>query len=473
MCGLVGYVGKDAAAVTALGLHGVQNRGHEGAGVVVYDGKKKPYHRTGFGKVGELLGKGTDFEKDRPSGDMAAGHVRYSTQGEPDIDNLQPMLARKSDGTFFALAHNGNITNSHYLRGKLESQGAIFTATSDTAVVMHLFARSLQPGVVKKMEDAIGHLEGSYALIAMTDKMLIGARDPLGIRPLVLGKMKKGGAPMLASETTALRLAGARYVREVQNGEMVILTPGSTKVQIHRFAPKQAARPDLFEYIYLAKPDSIASDGQTYWTHRYNSGVQLAQEAPVKADVVVPIPSSGEPAAQGYAQALGIPYMQGIIRNHDVGRTFIEPDVGLRNMTVSLKHAANTTVLKGRRVVLVDDSVVRGTTSQKIVEMVYEAGAKEVHMRVASAPIKFPDFYGIDTPHPKDLLASHMSIAQIRDLMDVKSLKYLSVEGMYKAFGHPEGRNDKQPQFSDHAFTGDYPTTLTDLAMGATMAQSR
>ncbi len=453
-CGVFGIYGhSDAAALTALGLHALQHRGQEAAGIVAYDGER--FHSE---KRMGLVGDHFSSEKviNRLKGTQAVGHVRYSTTGETILRNVQPLFAELAAGGI-AVAHNGNLTNGLSLRRELITGGAIYQSTSDSEAILHLVARSKKTRLLERYVDALRSLEGAYALVCLTNKKLIGARDPLGIRPLILGELN--GAYILCSETVALDIIGAKFVREVENGEVVVISEDG--IESLRPFPKQPARPCIFEYVYFSRPDSILG-GRSVYEVRKATGRQLALEAPVEADVVVPIPDSGVPAALGFASQLGIPFELGIIRNHYVGRTFIEPTQHIRSLGVKLKHNANKSVVAGKRIVLVDDSIVRGTTSVKIVQMMYEAGAKEVHMRIASPPIKHPDFYGIDTPERKSLLAATHSLEEMRAFIGVDSLAFVSVDGIYKACGYP-GRDDKQPQFTDHAFTGDYPTPLTDL----------
>ena len=452
-CGVFGIFNhQDAAAITALGLHALQHRGQEASGIVSYDGRQFHSERR-MGLVGDNFSKAKVLE--RLKGRIAIGHNRYSTTGDPLIRNVQPLFCDIDTGGF-AVAHNGNLTNALTLRRELISSGAICQSTSDTEVILHLLSRSKKRRVVERLVDAIRQVEGSYALVCLTNEMMIGARDPVGIRPLVIGRL--GESYVLASETCALDMVGAEFLREVENGEVVVITDEG--LESHRPFPRRPARPCIFEYIYFARPDSVVG-GRTVYDIRKQMGVQLAREAPAAADVIVPIPDSGVPAAIGFSQASGIPFELGIIRNHYVGRTFIEPEQRIRQLGVKLKHSANSSVIRGNRVVLIDDSVVRGTTSKKIVELIRDAGAREVHMRISSPPITHPDFYGIDTPRKKDLLAANMSLDEMRDFMGADSLAFLSVEGIYRAVGL-EGRDARSPQFTDHCFTGDYPTELTD-----------
>jgi amidophosphoribosyltransferase len=453
-CGVFGIYGHpDAAALTALGLHALQHRGQEAAGIVAFDGERFHAERR-MGLVGDHFSS----EKiiNRLQGKTALGHVRYSTTGETILRNVQPLFAELSVGGL-AVAHNGNITNGLTLRRELISNGAICQSTSDTEVILHLVSRSKKGRIIERYIDALRNLEGAYALVALTNKKLIGARDPLGIRPLIIGELN--GAYILCSETCALDIIGAKFVREVENGEVVVISEDGIE-SLHPF-PKQQARPCIFEYIYFSRPDSILG-GRSVYDVRKALGKQLALEAPVDADVVVPIPDSGVPAAIGFSQQTGIPFELGIIRNHYVGRTFIEPTQTIRSLGVKLKHNANRSVVAGKRVVLLDDSIVRGTTSVKIVRMMYEAGAREVHMRISSPPIKYPDFYGIDTPEQKSLLAATHTLEEMREFIGVTSLSFISVDGVYKSVGYA-GRDAHRPQFTDHCFTGDYPTHLTDM----------
>ena len=452
-CGVFGIFNHpDAAAITALGLHALQHRGQEASGIVSYDGRKFHSERR-MGLVGDNFSKAHVLE--RLKGRMAIGHNRYSTTGDPLIRNVQPLFCDIDTGGF-AVAHNGNLTNALAIRRELISSGAICHSTSDTEVILHLLSRSKKRRTVERLIDSIRQVEGSYALVCLTNDMMIGARDPIGIRPLVIGRI--GHSYVLASETCALDIVGAEFVREVENGEVVVITDDG--LESHRPFPKRAARPCIFEYIYFSRPDSVVG-GRTVYDIRRDMGLQLAREAPADADVVVPIPDSGVPAAIGFSRESGIPFELGIIRNHYVGRTFIEPEQRIRQLGVKLKHSANSGVIKGKRVILIDDSVVRGTTSKKIVQLIRDAGASEVHMRISSPPITHPDFYGIDTPSKRDLLAANMDLEGMRAFMGADSLAFLSVNGIYRSIG-VESRDDRAPQFTDHCFTGDYPTELTD-----------
>jgi amidophosphoribosyltransferase len=453
-CGVFGIFGHpDAAALTALGLHALQHRGQEAAGIVSYnEGRFHSERRMGL--VGDHFSSAKII--DRLKGQAAIGHARYSTTGEPILRNVQPLFAELSAGGF-AVAHNGNLTNGLSLRKELIANGAICQSTSDTEVILHLVARAQRPKMIDRYIEALRRLEGAYALVCLTNKKLIGARDPLGIRPLMLGKLND--SYILCSETCALDIIGATFIREIENGEVVVISEDG--IESHWPFPRVPARPCIFEYIYFSRPDSVLG-GRSVYDVRKQMGRQLALESPADVDVIVPIPDSGVPAALGYAEQMGVPFELGIIRNHYVGRTFIEPTQTIRSLGVKLKHNANRAVVKGKRVMLIDDSVVRGTTSVKIVQMIYEAGATEVHMRIASPPIKYPDFYGIDTPEEKSLLAATHTMEEMRKFIGVTSLAFMSVDGIYRAMGY-DGRNNAQPQFTDHCFTGEYPTRLTDM----------
>jgi amidophosphoribosyltransferase len=454
-CGVFGVSNHpDAAAITALGLHALQHRGQEAAGIVSFDGQRFHSERR-MGLVGESFSRREVIE--RLPGTSAVGHVRYSTTGETILRNVQPLFA-ELDGGGFAVGLNGNITNGMTLRRQLVRDGALMQSTTDTEVILHLVARARRNRFIDRFLEGLRHLEGAYAYVGLTNKKLIGARDPLGIRPLVIGRLD--GSPILASETCALDIIGAKYVRDVENGEVVVFDEEGA--HSHRLGPKIPPRPCVFEYIYFARPDSIVG-GRPVYEVRKTMGAELAREAPAAADVIVPVPDSGVPAAIGYAQASGIPYELGIIRNHYVGRTFIQPTQSIREIGVRMKHSANRAVVAGRRIVLIDDSLVRGTTSVKIVAMMREAGAAEVHMRIASPPITHSDYYGIDTPERDKLLAATHDLEGMRQFIGADSLAFLSVDGIYRAMGHG-ARDPNWPQFTDHCFTGDYPTPLTDRA---------
>jgi len=394
---------------------------------------------------------------ERLPGRSAMGHVRYSTTGETILRNVQPLFA-ELDGGGFAVGHNGNLTNGLTVRRQLVREGALMQSTTDTEVILHLVAKAKRNRFIDRFIEGLRQLEGAYAFVGLTNKKLLGARDPFGIRPLVIGRLD--GHPILASETCALDIIGAKYVRDVENGEVVVFDEEG--MHSHKPFPPTAPRPCIFEYIYFARPDSIVG-GRNVYDVRKTMGAELAREAPAQADVVIPVPDSGVPAAIGYAQESGIPYEMGIIRNHYVGRTFIEPTQNIRQLGVRLKHSANRAVAGGKRIVLIDDSIVRGTTSVKIVQMMREAGASEVHFRIASPPITHSDYYGIDTPERDKLLAATHDLEGMRQFIGADSLAFLSVAGIYRAMGYPQ-RDPVRPQFTDHCFTGDYPTALTDLS---------
>ena len=456
-CGVFGIFGHpDAAPLTALGLHALQHRGQEAAGIVTFDGQQFWSERH-IGLVGDNFTKPAVMQ--RLKGGRAIGHNRYSTAGGPNLRNVQPLFAELAGGGF-AVAHNGNITNAQTLLRKLQRRGSIFQSTSDTETIIHLVATSDRVALVDRMIDALSQVEGAFSLVALSGKKLVGCRDALGVRPLMLGDLD--GAAVLASETCALDIIGARLVRELDAGELIVITEQG--VESHR--PFSPARPRfcIFEHVYFARPDSIVA-GTSVYEVRKRIGAELAREAPAEADIVVPVPDSGVPAAIGFAESAGLPFDFGIIRNHYVGRTFIQPTDAIRHMGVKLKHNANSAVLKGKRVVLVDDSIVRGTTSLKIVQMVRDAGAAEVHMRVASPPTTNPCFYGVDTPEKAKLIASRMSIDEMRDFIRVDSLAFLSIDGLYRAVGQAK-RDNVAPQYCDACFTGEYPTRLTDQDTG-------
>ena len=452
-CGVFGVWGAaGAAAVTALGLHALQHRGQEAAGITTFDGKDFHTHRA----MGHVAG---NFDSDeiirKLKGDVAIGHNRYSTTGETALRNVQPLYADLATGGF-AVAHNGNISNAMTLKRELVRRGAIFQSTSDTEVIIHLVATSSYRTLLDRFIDALKRVEGAYSLICLTSEGMLACRDPLGIRPLVLGRL--GDSYILASETVALDVVGATFLRAVEPGELIILSPKGLR-SIRPFA-EMRPRPCVFEHVYFSRPDSVV-DGSSIYQVRKAIGAELARESPVDADMVVPVPDSGTPAAIGYAQASGLPFELGIIRSHYVGRTFIQPGDQIRNLGVKLKHNANRAMIQGKRIVLIDDSIVRGTTSVKIVQMLREAGAEEVHMRIASPPTAHSCYYGVDTPERSKLLAAQMSIARMRDYIQVDSLAFLSIDGLYRAVGEA-ARNNDAPQFCDACFTGDYPTRLTD-----------
>jgi amidophosphoribosyltransferase len=452
-CGVFGVSNaKDASALTALGLHALQHRGQEGCGIVSFDGEKY-YSEKRFGLVGDNFNKEKVLKNLK--GNHAIGHNRYSTTGENTLRNMQPFFADTNAGGI-GVAHNGNLTNSIALRNKLVEDGAIFYSTSDTETIVQLIAKSKRPKTIDKIVDAIFQIQGGYALVMLTQNSLIGVRDPYGIRPLVVGKL--GNSYVLASETCALDIIGAKFVRDVENGEIVLIE-NNQLTSIKPF-PNKKVRPCVFEYIYFARPDSII-DGKTAYEHRKNIGAELAQENDVEADIIVPVPDSGNAAALGFAQYLKMNYEHGLIRNHYVGRTFIEPSQKIRSLGVKLKLNANQTTIKNKKIILIDDSLVRGTTSHKIVKMLYDAGAKEVHVKIACPEIRYPDFYGVDTPTKKELLAANKTNDEICEYIGAKSLKFLSLDGLYRAIGFDK-RDKSYPQLTDHYFTGDYPVKPID-----------
>ena len=452
-CGIFGISNNyDASTLTALGLHALQHRGQEGCGIVSFDGEK--YHsEKKFGLVGDNFNK-PDILKSLP-GNFSIGHNRYSTTGDTTLRNIQPFFADTNSGGI-GVAHNGNLTNAITLRKKLVEDGAIFYTTSDTETIVQLIAKSKRGKIIDKVIDALFQIQGGYALVMLTQNILIGVRDPYGIRPLVLGKIKDSF--VLASETCALDIIGAKFIREIENGEIVIIE--DKKISSIKPFPIKKIRPCVFEYIYFSRPDSILN-GKCAYEYRKKFGIELAKETHVEADLVVPVPDSGNAAAIGYSQYTSINFDLGLIRNHYVGRTFIEPAQKIRSLGVKLKLNANKSTIKNKKIVLVDDSLVRGTTSLKIVKMLYDAGAKEVHVRIACPEIRFPDFYGVDTPTKKELLAANKTNNEICKYINAKSLKFLSIEGLYRAMGF-DGRNSTYPQLTDHYFTGDYPVKLID-----------
>ena len=455
-CGVFGIInGADSAAACALGLHALQHRGQEAVGITSFDGAEF-FSRKGLGHVAENFSTGESIAE--LPGHMAAGHVRYSTTGGAGLRNVQPLYADLASGGF-AVAHNGNISNALKLRQELVEKGAIFQSTSDTETIIHLVATSRYPTMLDKLVDALRLVEGAYALVVMTPKGMIACRDPLGIRPLVMGQL--GKATVFASETVALDVVGAHFVREIEPGEMVEVDfDGDLKS--HRPFGNVAPRPCIFEHVYFSRPDSILG-GRSVYESRKSIGMELAREAACDAELVIPVPDSGVPAAIGYAQESGIPFELGIIRSHYVGRTFIQPSDGARHAGVKRKHNANRKLVEGKRIVLIDDSIVRGTTSLKIVQMMRDAGASEVHFRVASPPTSYGCYYGVDTPERSKLLAGRMDLAAMREFIQADSLAFISTDGMYRAVGEKE-RNEARPQYCDACFTGKYPTALTDIA---------
>ncbi len=454
-CGVFGVIGtKDAAALTALGLHALQHRGQEAAGIASYDGERFHTERH-LGLVSDAFSDAKTLG--RLNGDSAIGHTRYSTQGDMVLRNVQPLYA-DLDQAGVAISHNGNLTNSKTLRADLVRRGCIFQSTSDSEIFLQLTARSQYLSVTDKLIDSLKQIEGGYALAVLSPEGLIGVRDSVGIRPLVLGKLD--GAPILASETCALDIIGAQFVRDVKPGEVVICRADGSVESRQVFPEPPNARPCIFELIYFAKPNSVV-DGQSVYELRKRLGIELAKEAPADADLVSPIPDSGVPAAIGYAQTAGLPYEMALIRSHFIGRTFIEPEQKIREAGVARKHSPNRKLIEGKSVVLIDDSIVRGTTSRKIVEMLRAAGAARVHLRIACPPIQHPDFYGVNTPSYQELLAVDRDVDEMRQLIGVDTLAFLSLEGLYLALRKGR-RDDAAPAFTDHCFTGDYPTRLTD-----------
>ena len=453
-CGVFGvYNHPDAAALTALGLHALQHRGQEAAGIVTFDGERFLSEKH-LGLVSDHFSKPSVIK--RLEGRNSVGHNRYSTTGGTVHRNIQPLFADLWGGGF-AIAHNGNLTNALSLRYDLVKNGSIFQSTSDTETILQLVAKSKADRTIKRLVDALIQIEGAYSLVILTNKKLIGARDPFGIRPLVLGKLD--GAYILCSETCALDIISAEFVREINPGEVVIITEEGIE-SINPFTKTQS-RPDLFEYIYFSRPDSVL-DGKSVYDCRKSFGKVLAKEFPTNADIVVPVPDSGVPAALGFSEESKIPFELAIIRNHYVGRTFIQPTQSSRHSTVKMKHNPNKSSVEGKKIILIDDSIVRGTTSVKIVQLMRDAGAKEVHLRIACPPIMFPDFYGIDTPETEQLLAANHNLDDMCAFIGADSLGFLSLDGLYKAMGFSKGRDDENPQFTDHCFTGDYPTDLKD-----------
>ncbi|SFB75415.1 amidophosphoribosyltransferase [Tropicimonas isoalkanivorans] len=459
-CGVFGVFGvADAANFVALGLHALQHRGQEAGGIVTHNTTTGFHSARRFGYVRDNFTSAKLMET--LPGELAIGHVRYSTagsKGRTEIRDVQPFFGEFSMGGA-AIAHNGNITNAEALRRELIERGSIFQSSSDSECIIHLMARSLQRDIPERMKDALRRVEGAFSVVAMTRTKLIGVRDPLGVRPLVLGRIGDGW--VLSSETCALDIIGAEFVREVEPGEMVVVTP-ETGLRSHRPFEAKSSRFCIFEHVYFSRPDSILGGRSVYETRR-QIGVELAREAPVDADLVCPVPDSGTPAAIGFSQESGIPYAMGIIRNQYMGRTFIEPTEQIRNMGVRLKLNVNRALIKGKRVILVDDSVVRGTTSRKIKDMILDAGAKEVHFRIASPPTAWPCFYGVDTPKREKLLAATMSESEMREHLAVDSLRFISLDGLYRAVGEAGGRKPECPQYCDACFSGEYPVEPADM----------
>ena len=461
-CGIFGISNyDDASAMVALGLHALQHRGQEGCGIVSYDGKNFHSEKR-QGLVGDHFTKPEILNK--LPGAFAIGHNRYSTTGETSLRNIQPFFADLHTGGL-SIAHNGNLTNALLLREALVKEGAIFRTTTDTETIVQLIAKSRREKFLDKLIDALFQIQGGYSIVLMTNKKLVGVRDPFGIRPLVIGKLKD--SYILASETCALDIVGANFIREVENGEIITIENKTLK-SIKPF-PKQKPRPCIFEYIYFARPDSLIN-GKCAYEYRKNLGSELAKETDLKADLVVPVPDSGVPSALGYAETANKKFELGLIRNHYVGRTFIEPTQNIRSLGVKLKLSSTKTLVKNKNIILIDDSLVRGTTCHKIVKMLYESGAKEVHVRIACPEIKYPDFYGVDMPTKEELLAHNKDINEMCNYIKAKSLKFLSLDGLYKALTGTK-RNPNYPQFSDHYFTGEYPIRPADNLHGLKVKQ--
>ena len=452
-CGVFGISNhEDSARIVALGLHSLQHRGQEGCGIVSFDGKTFHSEKR-QGLVGDHF---TNLEtiKKLP-GKSAIGHNRYSTTGETSLRNIQPFFADLFHGGL-SIAHNGNLTNAITLRNDLVKNGSIFRTTSDTETIVQLIAKSNRDKIIDKITETLFKIQGGYALVILTNKKLIGIRDPLGIRPLVIGKL--GASYIFASETCALDMVDAKFIREVENGEMVVIE--NNEIKSYKPFNKIKARPCIFEYIYFARPDSILN-GECAYEYRKRLGQELAKESKIKADIVVPVPDSGVPASIGYSQESKLKFELGLIRNHYVGRTFIEPKQNIRSFGVKLKLSSTKSILKDKSIILIDDSLVRGTTCSKIVKMLFKSGAKEVHVRIACPEIKYPDFYGVDMPTKKELLSSKKNVGEICEFLGATSLNFLSIDGLYKALIKNK-RNNNYPQFSDHYFTGDYPVKPLD-----------
>ena len=461
-CGIFGISNhEDASALVALGLHALQHRGQEGCGIVSFDGKN--YHsEKRQGLVGDHFTDSNILKK--LPGYFAIGHNRYSTTGETSLRNIQPFFADLHMGGL-SIAHNGNLTNALLLREVLVKEGAIFRTTSDTETIVQLIAKSKREKFSDKLIEALFQIKGGYSLVLMTNKKLVGVRDPFGIRPLVIGKLNN--SYIFASETCALDIVGAKFIREVENGEIVIVEDQQIK-SLKPF-PKQKPRPCIFEYIYFARPDSLI-DNVCAYDFRKKIGIELAKEKDIKADLVIPVPDSGVPAALGFAEYSKKKFELGLIRNHYVGRTFIEPTQSIRSLGVKLKLSSAKTIVKNKSIILIDDSLVRGTTCSKIVKMLYDSGAKEVHVRIACPEIRFPDFYGVDMPTKKELLAHNKNNQDMCKHLNADSLEFLSLDGLYKALINKK-RNKEYPQFSDHYFTGDYPVKPDDDLNGMKIKQ--
>jgi amidophosphoribosyltransferase len=452
-CGIFGIFGSaDAAIKTALGLHALQHRGQEAAGIVTMSGELFSAHFAD-GLVADNFTSAEIVKK--LEGDSAIGHVRYSTAGKKNARNYQPIYAQFSFG-FLAVAHNGNLTNANTLRNQLIKRGAIFQSTMDTEVIIHLIALSQKGTLQEKIIDAASQIQGAFSLVIIHKDGIVALRDPHGVRPLSLGRL--GDAYVVASETCAFDIIGAKFERDIAHGEMITIDKNGVKSS-EPFV-KQSPKFCIFEYVYFARPDS-AIEGKNVYEMRKNIGVELAREIKIDADVIVPVPDSGVPAAIGYAAESKIPFELGIIRNHYVGRTFIEPTDRIRHFGVKLKHNANLSVIKGKRVILIDDSIVRGTTSKKIVQMIRDAGATEVHMLIASPPTIAPCFYGVDTPDKAHLIAANHSTEEITKIIGADKLGYISIDGLYRAIAKTK-RDNANPQYCDACFSDEYPIRLTD-----------
>ena len=464
-CGIFGISNDiNAANLTALGLHALQHRGQDSTGIVTSD-KINFFAHRGMGQVSEVFSNSKLLETLK--GSISIGHNRYGTTGESALKNVQPLFSELNIGGI-AIAHNGNLTNTNHLKEKLIRSGSIFQSTSDTEVILHLLSTS-SGDLLERLTYALNSISGAYSLLLMTIDKLIGVRDPFGIRPLVLGKYKN--SYVLSSESCGLDIIGAELIRDVEPGEIIIIK--EDKIQSIKPFNRTQLRPCLFEYIYFSRPDSIF-EGRNVYDVRKKIGFELANENKddkKKIDVVIPIPDSGNASALGYSEKIKKPFEFGIIRNHYTGRTFIQESTSIRHLSVKLKHNPNLSSLKNKNIALIDDSIVRGTTSIKIVEMLRNCGVKKIHMRIASPPVKFPCFYGIDTPTKKELLASRYSIQEIQKYIGVDSLNFISLDGVYKALGHKKGRDKNKPEFTDHYFSGDYPVELVDQKSGSLPSQ--
>jgi amidophosphoribosyltransferase len=465
-CGVVAiFAHPEAEKLAYLGLHALQHRGQESAGIVTSDGLTSRAHKS-MGSVAEIF---TEDVLSKIRGTLAIGHTRYSTAGDSALLNAQPILVQSNKGSI-AVAHNGNLTNAQQVRARLESQGSIFQTNSDTEVIVHLIALSKEHTLPEAMADALRRVEGAFSLVMMSNDRIFAVRDPRGFRPLAMGRiptldsqtldsqkneLQKRDTIVFASETCAFDLIGAEYIRDVKPGELVVVGPEGVSSRFYSTAQPQSSC--IFEHVYFSRPDSVVF-GRAVQTSREELGRQLAREAGVEADLVVPVPDSGVTAAVGYSSESGIPFRFALIRNHYVGRTFIEPSQSVRDFGVKLKLNPVRSLLEGRRVVLIDDSIVRGTTSRKIVRMIRSAGAKEVHMRISCPPTVSPCYYGVDTPSKKQLIAANKSVEEIRDYIGADSLAYLSLEGLKKACGEGE-----KISYCSACYTGKYPTEIIDV----------